>query len=88
MIFCVMMLHAAILTVNDDEFWQGVKPVEFGDMPAPGEKITVTGYPHGADYVSVIKGCVSGVGMTRYVISGANLPVFVVVTRNSLSFLS
>lgn len=81
------MLHAAILTVNDDEFWQGVKPVEFGDMPAPGEKITVTGYPHGADYVSVIKGCVSGVGMTRYVISGANLPVFVVVTRNSQSFL-
>ncbi|XP_058197118.1 protease Do-like 9 [Rhododendron vialii] len=68
----------AILTVNDDEFWQGVKPVEFGDMPAPREKITVTGYPHGADYVSVIKGRVSGVGMTRYVISGANLPVFVV----------
>ncbi|XP_058198024.1 protease Do-like 9 isoform X2 [Rhododendron vialii] len=66
----------AILTVNDDKFWKGVKPLEFGDMPAPGEKITVTGYPHGADYVSVIKGCVSGVGMKRYAISEANLPAF------------
>ncbi|KAF7121138.1 hypothetical protein RHSIM_Rhsim13G0038400 [Rhododendron simsii] len=66
----------AILTVNDDKFWKGVKPLEFGDMPAPGEKITVTGYPHGADYVSVIKGCVSGVGMKRYAISEADLPAF------------
>lgn len=86
MIFRGMMLHAAILTVNDDKFWKGVKPLEFGDMPAPGEKITVTGYPHGADYVSVIKGCVSGVSMKRYAISEANLPAFEVVPRKSQSF--
>ncbi|KAI8523071.1 hypothetical protein RHMOL_Rhmol13G0046100 [Rhododendron molle] len=68
--------NLAILTVNDDEFWKGVNPVELGDMPASREEITVTGYPCGADYVSVIKSRVSRVGMTCYVISQANLLAF------------
>lgn len=86
MIFRGMMLYAAILTVNDDEFWKGVNPVELGDMPASREEITVTGYPCGADYVSVIKSRVSRVGMTCYVISQANLLAFEVVTRNAVIF--
>ncbi|XP_058197151.1 protease Do-like 9 isoform X3 [Rhododendron vialii] len=68
--------NLAILTVNDDEFWKGVNPVELGDMPASREEITVAGYPRGADYVSVIKSRVSRVGMTCYVISQANLLAF------------
>ncbi|KAI8549549.1 hypothetical protein RHMOL_Rhmol06G0033200 [Rhododendron molle] len=66
----------AILTVNDDKFWEGVKPVDFGDMPAPKEKITVIGYPHMRDFVSVTEGCVSRLGMTRYESWEASLLAF------------
>ncbi|KAF7140763.1 hypothetical protein RHSIM_Rhsim06G0024600 [Rhododendron simsii] len=66
----------AILTVNDDKFWEGVKPVDFGDMPAPKEKITVIGYPHMRDFVSVTESRVSRLGMTRYESWEASLLAF------------
>ncbi|KAG5543072.1 hypothetical protein RHGRI_015980 [Rhododendron griersonianum] len=66
----------AILTVNDDKFWEGVKPVDFGDIPAPKEKITVIGYPHMRDFVSVTEGRVSRLGMTRYESWEASLLAF------------
>ncbi|KAF2282904.1 hypothetical protein GH714_043324 [Hevea brasiliensis] len=31
----------ALLTVNDDEFWKGVSPVEFGQLPALQDAVTV-----------------------------------------------
>ncbi|KAI9110658.1 hypothetical protein K1719_018524 [Acacia pycnantha] len=37
----------ALLTVSDDEFWEGVSPVEFGDLPALQDAVTVVGYPIG-----------------------------------------
>ncbi|CAN7136274.1 unnamed protein product [Brassica rapa subsp. narinosa] len=57
----------ALLTVNDDEFWEGVSPVEFGDLPALQDAVTVVGYPIGGDTISVTSGVVSRMEILSYV---------------------
>ncbi|KAI3884401.1 hypothetical protein MKW92_045994, partial [Papaver armeniacum] len=46
----------AMLTVEDDEFWDGVSPVQFGSLPALQDAVTVVGYPIGGDTISVTSG--------------------------------
>ena len=58
---------AALLTVSDDEFWEGVTPVEFGDLPALQDAVTVVGYPIGGDTISVTSGVVSRMEILSYV---------------------
>uniref|UniRef100_A0A7N0V3P7 Protease Do-like PDZ domain-containing protein n=1 Tax=Kalanchoe fedtschenkoi TaxID=63787 RepID=A0A7N0V3P7_KALFE len=57
----------AMLTVEDDEFWEGVMPVEFGELPALQDAVTVVGYPIGGDTISVTSGVVSRIEMLSYV---------------------
>ncbi|KAJ0106657.1 hypothetical protein Patl1_17987 [Pistacia atlantica] len=57
----------AMLTVNDDEFWEGVPPVEFGELPALQDAVTVVGYPIGGDTISVTSGVVSRIEILSYV---------------------
>ncbi|KAF7819619.1 protease Do-like 9 [Senna tora] len=57
----------ALLTVSDDEFWDGVSPVEFGDLPALQDAVTVVGYPIGGDTISVTSGVVSRMEILSYV---------------------
>ncbi|KAL8143915.1 hypothetical protein V2J09_016947 [Rumex salicifolius] len=57
----------ALLTVNDDEFWQGVSPLEFGELPALQDAVTVVGYPIGGDTISVTSGVVSRIEILSYV---------------------
>ncbi|KAH9790534.1 protease Do-like 9 [Citrus sinensis] len=57
----------ALLTVKDDEFWEGVSPVEFGDLPALQDAVTVVGYPIGGDTISVTSGVVSRMEILSYV---------------------
>lgn len=57
----------ALLTVEDDEFWQGVSPVEFGPLPALQDAVTVVGYPIGGDTISVTSGVVSRIEILSYV---------------------
>ncbi|KAH6797444.1 DegP protease 9 [Perilla frutescens var. hirtella] len=57
----------ALLTVEDDEFWEGVSPVEFGDLPALQDAVTVVGYPIGGDTISVTSGVVSRIEILSYV---------------------
>ncbi|KAJ4729166.1 Protease Do-like 9 [Melia azedarach] len=57
----------AMLTVNDDEFWEGVSPVEFGDLPALQDAVAVVGYPIGGDTISVTSGVVSRMEILSYV---------------------
>ncbi|KAK9995852.1 hypothetical protein SO802_020538 [Lithocarpus litseifolius] len=57
----------AMLTVNDDGFWEGVSPVEFGDLPALQDAVTVVGYPIGGDTISVTSGVVSRIEILSYV---------------------
>uniref|UniRef100_A0A1D1XH48 Protease Do-like 9 n=1 Tax=Anthurium amnicola TaxID=1678845 RepID=A0A1D1XH48_9ARAE len=57
----------ALLTVNDDDFWEGVSPVEFGPLPALQDAVTVVGYPIGGDTISVTSGVVSRMEILSYV---------------------
>uniref|UniRef100_A0ACD5ZLF3 Uncharacterized protein n=1 Tax=Avena sativa TaxID=4498 RepID=A0ACD5ZLF3_AVESA len=57
----------ALLTVSDDEFWEGVSPVEFGSLPALQDAVTVVGYPIGGDTISVTSGVVSRIEVLSYV---------------------
>ncbi|KAL6960640.1 Protease Do-like 9 [Sarracenia purpurea var. burkii] len=57
----------AMLTVKNDEFWEGVSPVEFGDLPALQDAVTVVGYPIGGDTISVTSGVVSRIETLSYV---------------------
>ncbi|KAF7838354.1 Protease Do-like 9 [Senna tora] len=57
----------AMLTVEDDEFWQGMSPVEFGDLPTLQDAVTVVGYPIGGDTISVTSGVVSRIEILSYV---------------------
>ncbi|KAL2465249.1 Protease Do-like 9 [Abeliophyllum distichum] len=57
----------AMLTVDDDEFWEGVSPLEFGDLPALQDAVTVVGYPIGGDTISVTSGVVSRIEILSYV---------------------
>uniref|UniRef100_A0ACD5ZRG7 Uncharacterized protein n=1 Tax=Avena sativa TaxID=4498 RepID=A0ACD5ZRG7_AVESA len=57
----------AMLTVDDDEFWKGVSPLEFGSLPALQDAVTVVGYPIGGDTISVTSGVVSRIEILSYV---------------------
>lgn len=57
----------AMLTVEDDEFWEGVSPVDFGNLPALQDAVTVVGYPIGGDTISVTSGVVSRIEILSYV---------------------
>ncbi|KAL8162149.1 hypothetical protein V2J09_013638 [Rumex salicifolius] len=57
----------AMLTVDDDEFWDGITPLEFGDLPALQDAVTVVGYPIGGDTISVTSGVVSRIEILSYV---------------------
>ncbi|XP_026387314.1 protease Do-like 9 [Papaver somniferum] len=56
----------AMLTVKDDEFWEGISPVEFGSLPALQDAVTVVGYPIGGDTISVTSGVVSRMEILSY----------------------
>ncbi|KAJ6977451.1 protease Do-like 9 [Populus alba x Populus x berolinensis] len=56
----------ALLTVSDDEFWEGVSPVEFGELPSLQDAVTVVGYPIGGDTISVTSGVVSRIEILSY----------------------
>ena len=58
---------SAMLAVEDDEFWQGMSPVEFGDLPTLQDAVTVVGYPIGGDTISVTSGVVSRIEILSYV---------------------
>ncbi|MED6106034.1 Protease Do-like 9 [Stylosanthes scabra] len=57
----------AMLSVDDDEFWQGMTPVEFGNLPSLQDAVTVVGYPIGGDTISVTSGVVSRIEILSYV---------------------
>ncbi|KAJ6848418.1 protease Do-like 10, mitochondrial [Iris pallida] len=57
----------ALLTIENEEFWEGMTFLELGDIPFLQEAVAVVGYPQGGDNISVTKGVVSRVEPTQYV---------------------
>jgi hypothetical protein len=48
-----------LAAVDDEAFWQGVQPLEFGPLPRLQDSVAVVGYPIGGDTISVTVGVVS-----------------------------
>ena len=87
--FSFVLSVSALLTVNDDEFWEGVSPVEFGTLPALQDAVTVVGYPIGGDTISVTSGVVSRIEILSYVHGSTELlglqvpfPPEIIITSN------
>jgi S1-C subfamily serine protease len=77
-LFFPIQSDLALLDVHLDapgasDFWVGIPPLEFGDVPALREHITVIGYPTGGDNISVTTGVVSRVDITEYTHGGTKL---------------
>jgi len=63
----------AMLTVQDNTFWQQAKPIEMGEMPAINQKLNILGFPMGGSEISVTEGVVSRYGFQSYAYGGAEL---------------
>jgi len=58
--------ETAVLTVDDESFFDGTVTAKFGGLPYQRDKVAVYGYPIGGTDLSVTEGIVSRVGVTPY----------------------
>lgn len=63
----------ALLTVNDEHFFDGLRPLSFGDLPEPLTEVAVFGYPFGGLSLSITRGILSRVEHQRYAHGGSYL---------------
>lgn len=63
----------AILKVNDPQFFKGITPFEFGELPNLQDVVTVIGFPMGGDKLSITQGVISRIEVNPYVESSKNL---------------
>ena len=57
----------AMLTVDDESFWEDLEAIEFGKLPLLQDDVCVIGFPVGGSEISVTSGVVSRVDVTSYV---------------------
>ena len=58
--------ETAVITVDDESFFEGTTAAKFGGLPYQRDKVAVYGYPIGGTDLSVTEGIVSRVGVTVY----------------------
>lgn len=64
----------ALLTVEDDAFWQDIIPLELStELPRLQQNVAVVGYPIGGQSLAVSAGVVSRLQMTHYSFASASL---------------
>lgn len=63
----------ALITVDDPEFFEDLKPLTVGELPEPQKEVAVFGYPMGGKSLSITKGILSRVEQQRYAHAGAYL---------------
>eukprot|EP01132_Coremiostelium_polycephalum_P009066 gene9066-11104_t len=63
----------ALLTVENDEFWEGIEPLELGEIPELQDTITVVGFPTGGSNICVTQGVVSRIDLQPYAHSETKL---------------
>ncbi|MBU4468181.1 MAG: trypsin-like peptidase domain-containing protein [Candidatus Omnitrophica bacterium] len=63
----------ATLRVEDPEFFNGVSPLEIGELPNLQDAVTVIGFPMGGDKLSITQGVVSRMESMDYVNSNQRL---------------
>ncbi|MBI1175871.1 trypsin-like serine protease [bacterium] len=57
----------ALLEVEDPRFYEGLEPLEIGDLPVVRSTVTTYGYPAGGEQISYTKGVVSRIELEPYV---------------------
>jgi len=62
----------AIITVEDESFFDGTVPLELGELPKVNTTVSTYGFPIGGRHISVTEGVVSRIEMDRYSHSGAD----------------
>ncbi len=62
----------AILTVDDESFFEGMEPLRFGARPGMQSTVRAIGYPMGGTKLSVTEGVVSRIEVRTYVHSSAD----------------
>jgi hypothetical protein len=70
----------ALLTVEDEGFWEGRNALPIGRLPEVLEEVNVYGFPSGGDSLSLSKGIVSRIEVNNYAHS-----VFTPLTENLLA---
>ncbi|OGV59304.1 MAG: hypothetical protein A2X45_04895 [Lentisphaerae bacterium GWF2_50_93] len=63
----------ALLKVEDEDFFNGMEPLDIGELPLLQDKVAVMGYPIGGDNISITEGVVSRIEPTIYSHSGKYL---------------
>jgi len=63
----------AMLSVDDPTFWDGLEPLNFGNIPELLEDVSVIGFPVGGDSLSITSGVVSRIEMQEYAQASAEL---------------
>ncbi|HMO51624.1 MAG TPA: serine protease [Kiritimatiellia bacterium] len=63
----------AILTVDDPDFFEGVTPLELGELPEAQDEVLVYGFPLGGDVLSITKGVISRIEHQVYAHSSVPL---------------
>jgi S1-C subfamily serine protease len=63
----------AILTVDDPDFFTGIKPLELGELPESQDEVLVYGFPLGGDTLSITKGVMSRIEHQTYSHSSVGL---------------
>jgi S1-C subfamily serine protease len=56
----------ALLRLEDEAFFDNVRPMPFGGLPDLSERVQVYGYPVGGDRLSITQGIVSRMDLLRY----------------------
>jgi len=56
----------AVLTVEDEHFFDGVTPLEFGGLPKVRSTVVTYGYPAGGEEISYTRGVVSRIELSPY----------------------
>jgi len=59
-------LDLAILTVEDQSFFQGTNPLKIGDLPQIGQKVIAYGFPKGGTRITITEGIASRIDRKRY----------------------
>jgi len=62
----------AILTVDDETFFDGTVPLELAEIPKVNTTVSTYGFPLGGSHISVTEGVVSRIEMDIYAHSGAD----------------
>ena len=63
----------ALLTVADDAFDEGVRPIELGEMPGTQTVVEAYGFPVGGETLSVTSGIISRIEVSTYIHAMTNV---------------